>query len=177
MLLPGKRILMVIAPQDFCERQLGVARTMFETEGASVTLASVRTGRVRSMQGSTATATQAFSWLDPRDYDALLLVGGVGAEVHLWSDPRLQTIVSAASTARKVIGALCSASVVLARAGLLAGRRAASCAFAEARDELRMARAHIEHARVIRAENVITGADEEATSDWAHEVIRALAVA
>ena len=148
---------------------------MFEAEGAQVTVASSRTGRVRSMQGTTSTAQKALAWLDPKDYDALLLLGGVGAEVHLWSDPRLQTLVSAASTARKVVGSLCSASVVLARAGLLAGQKAAACALAEAREELRMARALVEPAKVIRVENVITGADEHATRDWADEIIRALA--
>lgn len=175
MRLPGKSILMVIAPQDYCERQLD-ARHIFEREGANVTVASVRTGRVRSLQGGLSNVTKAFKWLDARDYDALLVIGGIGAEIHLWPDRCLQTLIEGASTAKKIVGAICSAPVVLARAGVLAGRRATVGNHAEAREELRLAHAELDSTSVVRAEHVITAANEGATQAWADEVIRALTV-
>ncbi len=166
---------MVIAPQDYCARQLDVSRGIFEREGANVTVASVRTGRVRSLQGSLSTVRQTLSWLDPRDFDALLVVGGPGAEVHLWQDHCLQALLDGASAARKVVGAIGRASVVLARAGILAGRQASLNNRPEAREELRAANAKLEAQHVVRAEHIITATDVNSADIWADEVVRALA--
>lgn len=174
MRLPGKSILMVIAPQDYCARQLDVSRGIFEREGANVTVASVRSGKVRSLQGSLAMVRETLSRLDPRDFDALLVLGGPGAEIHLWPNRCLQALLGGASTARKVIGAICSAPVVLARAGILADREATVNNRPEAREELRLARAKLETHQVVRAEHVITAGDGEDADVWADEVVRAL---
>lgn len=166
---------MVIAPQDYCARQLDVSRGIFEREGANVTVASVRTGRVRSLQGGLATVRETLARLDPRDFDALLVVGGPGAEVHLWQNRCLQALLDGANAARKVVGAIGRASVVLARAGVLAGRQASVNNRAEAREELRAANATLETKQVVRAEHVITAVDVESADEWADEVVRALA--
>jgi protease I len=176
MRLPGKNIVLVIAPQDFCGRQLDVCRGFFESEGARVTVASVRTGTVRSMQGDLSTVKLALGALNEQDFDALLVVGGPGAEVHLWPDRQLQALALGASAAKKIVGGICLGPVVLARAGILSGRQATVSDRPEARDELRQANATLEAQGVVRAEHVITANDVDSTHAWADEVARALAL-
>lgn len=57
-------------------------------------------------------------------YRALAVAGGAGAPVHLWDSEPLRALARAVHDAGKPVGAICLAPPVLARAGLLSGRRA-----------------------------------------------------
>jgi deglycase len=61
--------------------------------------------------------------VEPADVDAVVVVGGGGARL-LFDDAALQELLRTAHDQGKVVAAICLAPVVLARAGLLAGRRA-----------------------------------------------------
>ena len=63
----------------------------------------------------------------PRDYVAVIFVGGHGARQY-WDDPRALAIAREAHGAGAIVGASRQAVVVLARAGLLGGRRATTLA-------------------------------------------------
>lgn len=122
--LSAKQILMVVAPENFRDEELFEPRAVFERAGAVVVVASPRAGTARGSQGGTVEATLSLAEVHAGDYDAIVVVGGNGAPAHLWGDETLQTLLREAAAAGKVLGAICLAGVALARAGLLAGRRA-----------------------------------------------------
>ena len=80
-------------------------------------------GPVESAQGPQTVATYGFA--DAPDLDLLLLPGGIGTLPALTNQPLLDFLVERSAGAR-VTMSVCSGSAILARAGLLDGRRATS---------------------------------------------------
>lgn len=61
-----------------------------------------------------------------REYDAVVLPGGLPGADCLAADKRLRAFIQAMHNEQRIIGAICAAPKVLARAGILGGRRATS---------------------------------------------------
>ena len=74
----GKRILMVIAPEDFRDEELFTPMGIFEAEGAEVTIASTRLGLARGMLGESASPDLLIAEARAEDYAAIVVVGGMG---------------------------------------------------------------------------------------------------
>jgi protease I len=118
-----KRVVMVIAPEAFRDEEYAHPKEVLEARGAEVVTASRSAGTCRGKLGMTATATVALADIRAEDYDAVVFVGGGGAETY-FDDPIAHALVRSAHEQGKVLGAICIAPSVLARAGLLRGVRA-----------------------------------------------------
>ena len=127
------RVLMVIAPEVFRDEEYAQPKGVLEARGALVETASTRAGTCHGKLGMIAEATLAIAEADPADYDAVVFVGGGGAEVF-FDDPVAHRLARGALAAHRVVAAICIAPSTLARAGLLAGVRAT--AFPSQRDDL-----------------------------------------
>ncbi len=57
-------------------------------------------------------------------YDALAIAGGAGSPTHLWDNAAVLALVKSFERAGKPVAAICLSGAVLARAGVLQGRRA-----------------------------------------------------
>ena len=170
MKLPGKKILMIVAPESFRDEELFVPRRLFESLGAQVTVASTRTGRARGMLGGRATATRLIDHLRVDDFDAILIVGGDGAQEYLWPHNGLRALVQQAAASEKVIGAICLAPVVLARAGLLEGGEAALWRCPATLEELDRAGVRVADQDVLCAGRTITGSGPLVAERWAQAI-------
>lgn len=126
-------VLMVVAPVTFRDEEYAEPKSVFEGRGAHVTTASVAPGPAVGRFGLHATADIALADADPADYDAVVFVGGGGAEVF-FDDEAAHRLARGAFDAGRVVAAICIAPSILARAGLLAGRSAT--AFESQEDDL-----------------------------------------
>lgn len=126
-------VLMVIAPEVFRDEEYAVPKDVLESRGASVTTASLRSGVCHGKLGMTAEATLPVADAEAADYDAVVFIGGGGAEVF-FGDPAAHALARAAAERGLVLGAICIAPSILARAGLLDGVHAT--AFPSQRDDL-----------------------------------------
>lgn len=167
MNLNGKRVLMVVAPQDFRDEELFIARASLEGRGATVTVGSTRRGTTRGMSGGVAEATVEVENVEAEIFDAVLVVGGDGAEIHLWGHTGLHQLVQRAIEGGRVVGASCVAPVVLARAGLARDREIAVHNHRGAREELRRACARLSPRAVVADHGVVTCASPDALDAWA----------
>ena len=122
--LSAKQILMVVAPENFRDEEFFEPQAVFDRAGAVVVVASTRAGRAQGSQGGTVEVARTLAEVRAADYDAIVVVGGNGTPAHLWGDETLHALLREAAAAGKVLGAICLAGVVLARAGILSGRRA-----------------------------------------------------
>jgi len=120
----SKRILMVIAPDQFRDEELQVPRDIFKAEGWQVDTVSTRTGPAKGMLGATENVQLTLDDIVPENYDAALVVGGMGSIEYLWDNAQLHGALKTVANARKVVGAICLSGAVLANAGLLAGKKA-----------------------------------------------------
>jgi protease I len=124
---------MVIAPEVFRDEEYAHPKEVLVSRGATVTTASTRVGECRGKLGMTATADIAIAEADAGRFDAVVFVGGGGAEVF-FDDGAAHDLARDAAAMGRVLGAICIAPSVLARAGLLAGVRAT--AFPSRKDDL-----------------------------------------
>jgi protease I len=107
----------------FESREYGIPREILEAEGASVTVAS---STMDLLSGKNQTHVQpdvVLADVSGSDYDAIVFVGGSQYELD---NTDAQRIASEALAAGRVVGAICIAPVMLARAGLVDGKRVTS---------------------------------------------------
>ena len=79
---------------------------------------------VTGSHGIAVRADKAFDAVSVDGYDALLLPGGQPGTTNLGNDERVLTLLREFNRAGKLTAAICAAPTVLAKAGLLEGRRA-----------------------------------------------------
>jgi len=119
----GKKVLMVIAPDKFRDEELFNTREELEKEGAVITVASRSTGVISGMLGGSAVADKALKDINVSEYDAVVFIGGVGAQEY-YQDTTALGLAKEAYQEGKIVGAICIAPGILAKAGILAGKRA-----------------------------------------------------
>ncbi|MFH1438911.1 MAG: DJ-1/PfpI family protein [Pseudomonadota bacterium] len=119
----GKKVLMIIACDEFRDEELAEPKKIFLDAGMSVTVASDRKEGCTGMLGGKAGVDMLLGEARAADYDAVVFVGGAGAKV-LFDSADAHKIAKGAAEGGKVLGAICIAPSILARAGLLKGRNA-----------------------------------------------------
>ncbi len=119
----GKRVLMIIAPENFRDEELLHTKEELERAGVETIIASSKTGEAKGKLGARVTATLKLDQVKVDDYDAVVFVGGPGSAMY-FDDKRALSIASEAFKKGKITSAICIASVTLANAGALKGKRA-----------------------------------------------------
>ena len=165
------RVLMVIAPQVFRDEEYAVPREVLESRGAEVVTASSRTGTCHGKLGMTAEATLALDGVDPVAYDAIVLVGGGGAEIF-FDDPLAHEIAREAVALDRVVAAICIAPSILAHAGVLRGIQAT--AFESQKSDLKVHGAVWSRGPVEVDGRIITGNGPDAARDFGLSIAKAL---
>lgn len=172
--LSNKKVLMVIAQEGFRDEEFFEPRDIFEDEGLSITIASNSTDEATGVLGGTAKPDIAIKNVKIADYDAIVISGGPGARKLLWPDKKLQDLVADAFELDKIVAAICVSPVVLARAGVLEGKKATVFNDPASIKELLDGKADYENKDVIVTDNVVTGRDPAAAEDFGEAVLEAL---
>jgi protease I len=115
-------VLMVIAPSWFRDEEYEIPKAVFEARGARVITASTGAGPAMGTYGHRAMADLALCNADLSRFCALVFVGGSGAEIY-FDDPDAHAAARRALDLGQTVGAICIAPSILARAGLLVGKR------------------------------------------------------
>ena len=118
-----KKILMIIPPENYRDEELDIPKEYFEGEGLSVVIASTKKGECHSMFGKRMEAELSMKDVDVNDYVAIVFVGGGGTPL-VRSEEESTKIAREGVAAGKVIGAICWAPTILAKAGVLDGKNA-----------------------------------------------------
>lgn len=121
--MSGKRVLMVIAPENFRDEELLHTKEELERAGAETTIASTKTGVIKGLLGATVTPDFKLDQVNVDDYDAIVFVGGPGSSVY-FNDKQALSIATQMFSKGKKTCAICIAPVILANAGMLKGKRA-----------------------------------------------------
>ncbi len=116
-------VLMVIAKENFRDEELFVPKKMFEEKGIRVTVASTVTSTVTGMLKGKIEPDVLLEDVEVKDYDAVVFVGGIGAQMYL-DDETAHKIAIDAVGQGKVIAAICIAPNILAKAGVLKDKNA-----------------------------------------------------
>ena len=165
--------LMVIAPTMFRDEEYAEPKRVLEAHGVSVTTASVTPGECIGKLGMRATATLSIRDAVDLDWDAVVFIGGAGAQVF-FDDAEAHRLAKTQVDAGGVLAAICIAPSTLAHAGLLRGVRAT--AFPSQEDDLRQHGALWTGAAVTTDGLIVTGNGPEAAEQFGEAVATALGV-
>jgi protease I len=166
------KILIAIAPEKFRDEELAEAVAALQQAGIGFEIASTRRGSCTGMLGARATATLSFEEVDPGNYEAILIIGGSGSQVHLWDDDLLREIAKYFPLKGKVVAAICLAPVVLARAGILKGKKATYYENPASFREMKTSGAVLVNKPVVSDGRIITANGPAASKEFAAEIVR-----
>lgn len=165
------RILMVVGSRGFRDEEYFEPRQVFVLAGFEVVTASSREGPVRGALGGWTRAERFLPAVRAAEYDAVVFVGGEGALEHVGSRSAWR-LAREALDRGKVLAAICMAPLILARAGLLRGRRVT--AWPDVREEVARAGAIVVDDPVVVDERLVTADGPKSARAFAEAVVRVL---
>ncbi|HEX3949855.1 MAG TPA: type 1 glutamine amidotransferase domain-containing protein [Steroidobacteraceae bacterium] len=123
--LNGVRVA-ILATDGFEQSELFEPRRALDEAGAKTEVVSLKSGEVKGWNhtewGKTVTADKTVDSIDAKNYDALLLPGGVMNPDKLRMDAKAVAFVKAFFDAQKPVAAICHGPWMLIEAGAAKGR-------------------------------------------------------
>lgn len=166
------KVVLAVAPEKFRDEELAETVAALKQAQIPFDIVSTRSGTCTGMLGAKVTATLSFDEIDPKNYDALIVIGGTGSQTHLWDDDLLVRLAGFFSETDKVVAAICLAPVVLARAGILEGKKATVYNSQTAVFEMKKGRAVVVSDPVIKDGRIITANGPQASKAFAAAVVQ-----
>ena len=115
--------LVIIAKDGYQDHEYTGTCEGFAMSNINITIASTQAGECHGKLGGSATADVALKDVRVVDYDKIAFIGGPGA-AGLADDEHAQRIAREAVEAGIPLGAICIAPTILAKAGVLKGKKA-----------------------------------------------------
>jgi protease I len=169
--LSGKRIVMIIAPKMFRDEEYQIPCDLFKKEGASVIVASstlyISTGKL----GMKVRPDILLNKVNAKEFDAIVFVGGPGV-IEYWQHATAHKIAKEFYQSGKLLTAICSAPVILAKAGLLNGKKATS--FQGDESEMKKSGCIYTNKSIEQDGKIITGNGPGASKEFAERIINEL---
>ncbi|WP_457675250.1 DJ-1 family glyoxalase III [Thiolapillus sp.] len=141
--------------------------------GVEVVTAGLEEGPVTCSRGVVLVPDTTLEAVLGDDFDMVVLPGGLPGADHLNEDPRIIRLLRQMADQGKYTAAICAAPKVLARAGLLQGRRATS--YPGVLDALDLPDTVRDEEAVVADDRVITSRGPGTAMDFALELIEKLA--
>ncbi|MEJ5292464.1 MAG: DJ-1/PfpI family protein [Candidatus Methanosuratincola sp.] len=168
------KILLVIAEKGFRDEEFDVPFRAFKAAGHSVTVASTGPGVAEGKLGMRVKPDTTVDAVDTSGFDAVVVAGGPGSPTYLWPNKKLWDALRAVAGRGGVVAAICLAPVVLARAGLLNGRKCTVYRTPESVKEIEAAGGRLQKDHVVVDGKVVTGDGPDAAASFAEAVLKLL---
>ncbi len=169
-----KKALMIIAPRNFRDEEFREPKAVLEKAGVKVVVASTEAGTARGMFGTQVVPDTTVDKVNPEEFDAVVVVGGSGSQTYLWNNSQVHKIVQALYKKGGIVAAICISPAVLAKAGILKGKKATVFPSADATNELKKAGAIVSDAPVVVDGKIITGKGPEAAREFGQKIAQSL---
>lgn len=116
------KAVIIIAYEGFRDEEYLEPRNVLEENGVEVTTASWDTGIATGKFGTQVNVDITIEEIKTNDYDAIIYIGGQGCKEY-WDNQTAHRIAREALEYNKILAAICSAPVILARAGILKDKK------------------------------------------------------
>lgn len=164
-------VLLVVAQNGFRDEEYFKPKAVLESVGYSVVTGSVKAGIARGKLGGTAKVDVALSDVKVADYAGVVFVGGPGSADY-FTDKTTLNLAREAYQKEKIVGAICIAPGILARAGILKGKKAT--VFPSEAETLKKEGAHYLNLPVVVDGKIITADGPDAAEEFGKELVKAL---
>ncbi len=171
------KVLIVIAEKMFRDEEFAEPKELIASAGHEVVVASSSRTAATGKLGMVVKPDLAIDAVSPAEFNAVVVVGGPGTPVYLWPNRQLHQIVKSIYAKGGIVAAICFAPVVLARAGVIKGRRCTVFRTADSIREMDAAGCLLQTAHVIVDGNIVTADGPGAARAFGEEVLKLLRVA
>lgn len=171
-----KKIAMVVAYKDYQDIEYQDTREAFDQAGFKVTIVSSSLGQASGKLGGSLKVDLALADLKVADFDAVVLIGGPGAPEHLDNETSYK-IVQEAQVQDKVLAAICISPTILAKAGVLSGKKATVWSSVVDRSPIKVLKdngAEYLDQKVVQDGKIITANGPAAAKEFGKTIVEAL---
>ena len=116
------KVVLVIAGDGYHPVEYSVPKRILEHSGMTVITASDKPGTATAKDGTTTDVDVTIDQIPIDEVDAVFFIGGPGSLEHL-DNPTSYTVATKIADAKKPFGAICAATRILAKSGVIKGKR------------------------------------------------------
>jgi protease I len=171
-----KKTAMIIAFKDFRDEEYFIPRQVFKSGGSKITTVSSELGKAIGTYGGEVNVDITLDKLKVDDFDAIIFIGGSGA-LKYTEDEICWKIAQESVQKNKVLGAICVGPVILARAGVLSGKKATVWSSPLDKSAVKILKeegAIFEDNQVVQDGNIITANGPQAARKFGETILRTL---
>jgi protease I len=161
-------ILIFLPASNFSEEEYQTINRVFDKAGKQVFITSDSHTFCSSDRGLRVKADTNFYNVNEKNFSAIVLIGGKGSKDY-WNNEHLHRIIKEFSSSGKIVSAICSAPVILARAGLLSNIPA-TCWLEDKNELIKAGISYLDRSVVIE-KNVITADGPRSAIQFAESVL------
>ena len=121
--LEGKKVVMFIAFRNFRDAEYFIPKGILEEAGVEVKTASTKMGLAMGAEAGDAVVDFLVENVELAEFDAIIFVGGPACLEELDNENSYRIARETISN-NKVLAAICISPIILAKAGVLKGKRA-----------------------------------------------------
>lgn len=168
------KILFVVAHEGYNPIEYGVPKKILEDVGYTIVTSSDKDGIATASDGTSTTVDLLIHKVQVANYEGIFFIGGPGALAHLDNEISY-SLIKSADYAKKAIGAICIATRILAKAGVLKGKQATGW-----NGDNELASVYQEHdvryvnQSVAVDETIITAVSPEAAQEFGEQIVTIL---
>lgn len=168
------KILFVVAHEGYHSIEYNVPKKIVEDAGYTVVTASDKEGIATASDGTSTPVDILIHKAQVSHYDGIFFIGGPEALSHLDNEISY-SLIKAADHAKKIIGAICIATRILAKADVLKGKQATGW-----NGDNELATVYQEHdvryvnQSVAVDETIITAANPDAAQEFGEQILTLL---
>jgi len=163
-----RSILLFLPAKNFNEHEFTVVKKALEVQGMNIFIASDTPGVCVGNNGLRVKADVSLINGRASNFKALILIGGDGAR-NYWENASVHKLLKDFHLGNKLIGAICSAPVTLAKAGLLNGKEG-TCFIDDKKAFLKSGALFLE-TPVVVSDNIITAQNPMAASEFVQTIL------
>ncbi len=171
-----KKIAMIVASRDFRDEEYFIPKQILEQAGGKIVTVSNQTGEIIGSEGGETKASLTLGEIKVSDFDAILFIGGQGAPKYLDNKTSYE-IAKKSVSENKILGAICISPTILAKAGVLSGKKATVWSSLLNKKPIKVLEengAHYQTESVVVDGNIITAEGPKVAERFAETVISLL---
>lgn len=161
-------VLIFLPKKDFNEEEYTVVKNRMLKAGKQIFITSDDQFSCSGSKGMKVKSDTSFYNVNVNNFGAFILIGGSGSKSY-WKNEALHKITRKFFDAKKIIAAICSSPITLAKAGILQSKKA-TC-YDEDKMELINYGIDYQDKNVVIDENIVTANDARSALHFAEAIL------
>lgn len=160
-------VLFVLAPKGFRDKEYFAPYKILEEDSHCIQTASTIVGELTGADGGEASSSLHISEVNPREFEAVIFVGGPGMS-ELVDDAEMTRLATSFFKENKLVAAICIAPAILAKAELIKDKKITGWIGIE--EDVTSAGAQLTGNPVEIDQNIITASGPDAAEEFARQI-------